>query len=258
MKYSRIILASMLITLIFTNFTLAIPPGENSSNGSISKDPDAITGLSVSYTPTMEDILAGNAPNYTSSFDIGNVLGDRDNDYTEIYEPWASKGAIHAIAYDESTGLLAFAGGYLYDNEIHIYRLNSETGEFDKVWDSGSGIIQSDIMALAFGDTDLNEFIEIVAGSSDGRVYVFEQRHIYDPYTNTENMFDLVWTSPSMFRVFDLTIEDVDDDFRPDIIAGTWNGIFFLSTILTPGILTRPTTGSAIIRSGLRAIYPAN
>ena len=164
-------------------------------------------------------------PRYPSDFDLGNVLGDRDNQYREVYEPWKSKAALHSIAYHEETGFLAVGGGYLYDNEVHIFRLNPHTGKFVKVWDSGDSIIQSDVMSLAFGDTDVNNFLEIAAGSSDGHVYVFEQRHIYDPETNTENMFDHVWTSPSMFRVFDLKIEDVDRDYRPDIVAGTWEGI---------------------------------
>ena len=109
------------------------------------------------------------------------------NDYKINYEPWRSKAAIHAIAYHEPTGFLALGGGYLYDNEVHIFRLNVETGDFDKVWDTGDQIIRGDVMSLDFGDTDLNDFIEIVAGSSDGHVYVFEQLHIYDPNANASN-----------------------------------------------------------------------
>ena len=165
-------------------------------------------------------------PIYPSNIDIGKILADNEHEFNEIYEPWKSKAAIHAIAYDEATGFLALGGGYLYDNEVHLYRLNTETGEFDKVWDMGGDIIQSDVLSLDIGDTDLNDFIEIVAGSADGHVYVFEQRHIFDPVTNTENMFDLVWTSPSMFRVFDVKIEDVDLDYRPDIVVGSWDGLF--------------------------------
>jgi hypothetical protein len=167
-----------------------------------------------------------NSTYYPSDYDIGKVLSDRENEYTEIYEPWKTKGSIHAIDYDEETGFLAVGGGYLYDNEVHIYRLNTETGDFDKVWDSGDGIIQSDVLCLDIADTDSNQFLEIIAGSADGHVYVFEQRHIYDPITNTENMFDHVWTSPSHFRVFDLKVDDIDRDNRPDIVVGSWDGIF--------------------------------
>lgn len=175
--------------------------------------------------PAVDDLLNNINPTYPSDIDIGKVLQDRDNKYNEIFEPWKSQAAIHALAFHEETGFLALAGGYLYDNEIHLFRLNVLTGKFDKVWDSGDGIIESDVMSIDFGDTDINDFLEIVAGSSDGHIYVFEQRHLYDPFTNTENMFDHVWTSPNLFRVFDVKVSDVDRDYRPDIVAGTWNGL---------------------------------
>ncbi|MFW9882897.1 MAG: FG-GAP repeat domain-containing protein [Candidatus Thorarchaeota archaeon] len=178
--------------------------------------PDIQAKVSEMFAPTVQTM--------PSDQDIGQVLGDRVNDYKLNYEPWRSKAAIHAIAYDEGTGFLAMGGGYLYDNQIHIFRLNTETQLWDKVWDTGDSVFQSDVMALDFADTDLNNFIEIIAGCSDGFVYVFEQRHLYDPYANTENQFDHVWTSPDMFRVFALKVDDVDRDYRPDIIAGGWDG----------------------------------
>ncbi len=168
--------------------------------------------------------LADIEPGMPSEYDIGLVLQDRTNEYMTIFEPWKTKAAIHAIAYHEASGFLALGGGYLYDNEIHIWRLNTETHMFDKVWDSGDNIIHSDVLSLAWGDTDLNDFLEIIAASSDGFVYVFEQRHIYDPQANTENMFDHVWTSPYTFRAFDVKVYDADRDYREDIIVGSWDG----------------------------------
>ncbi|TFG07657.1 hypothetical protein EU522_00515, partial [Candidatus Thorarchaeota archaeon] len=171
----------------------------------------------------LNKLLAEENP-YPADLDLNEILGDRKNEYQMVYEPWKSKAAIHAIAYDEETGFLALGGGYLYDNEVHMFRLNIETGEFDKVWELGDGIIQSDVLSVDFGDTDLNEFLEVVVGSSDGHVYVFEQLHIFDPYANTENMFELVWTSPGLFKVFAVKVDDVDRDYRPDIIAASWDG----------------------------------
>ncbi len=172
----------------------------------------------------LNTLLAEEGDPYPESLDLDEILGDRNNEYQMVYEPWKSKAAIHAIAYDEDTGFLALGGGYLYDNEVHMFRLNIETGEFDKVWELGDGIIQSDVLSIDFGDTDLNEFLEVVVGSSDGHVYVFEQLHIFDPNTNTENMFELVWTSPGLFKVFAVKVDDIDRDYRPDIIAGSWDG----------------------------------
>ncbi|MGY5876102.1 MAG: hypothetical protein RTU30_10175, partial [Candidatus Thorarchaeota archaeon] len=178
--------------------------------------PDVQAQLADMFEPTVQTM--------PDDKDIGAILGDRVNAYQLTNEPWRSKAAIHAIAYDEDTGFLALGGGYLYDNQIHIFRLNTETNLWDKVWDTGDSVFQSDVMTLAIADTDINGFVEIIAGSSDGFVYVFEQRHLYDPYANTENQFDHVWTSPDMFRVFSLKVDDVDRDYRPDIIAGGWDG----------------------------------
>ncbi len=163
-------------------------------------------------------------PGIDQSVDIGLVLQDMENTYTEVFEPWKSKAAIHALSYHDESGFLALAGGYLYDNSIHIYRLNQVTKTFDKVWTIGSEVIQMDIVGLSWGDTDLNDFLEIAAASTDGHVYLFEQRHIYDPYTSTENMFDLVWTSPSSLRAYDVEIADTDHDYRDDIIIAGWDG----------------------------------
>lgn len=168
--------------------------------------------------------LPDTEPGISSDIDIGLILQDKANHYKTIFEPWKTKAAIHAIAYHGPTGFLALGGGYLYDNEVHIWRFNSESGKFDKVWDSGDSVLRADVLSLAWGDTDLNDFLEVAAASADGFVYLFEQRHIYDPETNTENMFDHVWTSPYSFRAFDVKIYDADKDYRPDIIVGGWDG----------------------------------
>ncbi|MBD3159336.1 MAG: PQQ-binding-like beta-propeller repeat protein [Candidatus Lokiarchaeota archaeon] len=202
-------------------------PATNTDGDVVSTPSTPLNDVPEDIEPKVKDLLADEQQTkYPADTDIGKALGNRENLYSKVFEPWKSKAAIHSVAYHEETGFLALGGGYLYDNEIHIYRLNTETGYFDKVWDSGDGIIQSDVLSLDFADTDLNDFLEIVAGSSDGHFYVFEQRHIYDPETNTENMFDHVYTSPWMFRVFDVEVEDVDKDYRPDIIAGTWEGVY--------------------------------
>lgn len=201
--------------------SLPLMAGQMSPEVNSNEVPNNIMDMSI---PEVNADLAEIDPNYPEDVDLGTLLGDNDNQYTPIFEPWKSKAAIHAIAYDEDTGFLALGGGYLYDNEVHIFRLNIETNEFDKVWDTGDSLLTSDVMSLAFGDTDLNDFMEIVAGCSDGHVYVFEQRHLYDPYANTENQFDLVWKSESFDRVWAVTVADVDRDYRPDIIAGGWDG----------------------------------
>ena len=201
----------------------SLPLGQTETQAK-TEDSPTIQSIPEDLLPLIQKAVAEDNPNLPANYDLGNILGDRDNDYQLIYEPWRSRAAIHAVSYDQGTGFLALAGGYLYDNEIHVFRLNVETNQFDKVWDTGDRVFKSDVMSIDFGDTDLNDFIEIVAGCADGHVYVFEQRHLYDPFANTENQFDLVWTSPMMFRAFAVKVDDIDRDYRPDIIAGGWDG----------------------------------
>lgn len=157
------------------------------------------------------------------TYDISKFLMNNEMEYQNVWEPWLTKAAVRCLAIDPTKEFLAVGGGYLYDNEIHLYRWNEKEREFDKVWDTGDQIIQGDVLSIAFGDTDHNDFIEIVAGSADGHVYVFEQEHIYDPFDNMENQFVHVWTSPTLQQVWGVAIADVDKDYLPDIIAGSWD-----------------------------------
>ncbi|MHA1911967.1 MAG: FG-GAP-like repeat-containing protein, partial [Candidatus Kariarchaeaceae archaeon] len=177
--------------------------------------------------PSMNPTIPSNLPvdyGLPEASDYLDYISDTPNDYHKIWEPWLTKAGVHAVAVSDDNEFLAVVGGYLADDEIHIYRWNAEEKTYDKVWDAGDGIIQGDIRAAAFGDTDYNDFLEIIIASSDGHIYVFEQRHIFDPITNTENQFELVWKSPAMAPVWGLTIKDLDKDYRPDIIAGSWDG----------------------------------
>ncbi|NHJ14266.1 MAG: hypothetical protein EAX95_11355 [Candidatus Thorarchaeota archaeon] len=218
MKFKTLTILFMVVLMMSYFATVPGVPQAQAPLG----DMTTMTGIPEDILPEVMQALAED-PRIPEDFDLNEILPDRVNQYKTNYEPWKSKAAIHAVAYDEAFGFLALGGGWLYDNEIHLWRLNTETGMFDKVWDIGDSQLPSDVMSLAFGDTDLNDFIEIAAGCADGRVYVFEQRHLYDPYANTENQFDLVWKSPYMFKVFDLKIDDIDKDYRPDIIAGGWD-----------------------------------
>ncbi|MFX1516184.1 MAG: FG-GAP repeat domain-containing protein [Promethearchaeota archaeon] len=162
-------------------------------------------------------------PFLPDDYDITKFLMNNELEYQKVWEPWLTKAAVRCIAVDPTKEFLAVGGGYLYDNEIHLYRWNGYTREYDEVWDSGDQIIQGDVLSIDFGDTDHNDFIEIVCGSADGHVYVFEQEHIYDPFDNMENQFVHVWTSPKLQQVWGVKIADVDKDYRPDIIAGSWD-----------------------------------
>lgn len=166
-----------------------------------------------------------NDPYIPEDYDITKFLMNNEMaTYQKVWEPWLTKAAVRCIATDPKNEWIAVGGGYLYDNEIHLYRWNDYTREYDKVWDTGDQIIQGDVLSIDFGDTDHNGFLELVCGSADGHVYVFEQEHIYDPFDNMENQFVHVWTSPKLQQVWGVKIADVDKDYLPDIIAGSWDG----------------------------------
>ncbi|MHA1166342.1 MAG: hypothetical protein ACTSRU_00860, partial [Candidatus Hodarchaeales archaeon] len=177
--------------------------------------------------PEADPSLLHENATYPEDFDVNSFLSNNENEYDDVWDPWLTKAAIHDIVSKDDGDMIALAGGYLYDNEIHVYRWNYIEDKYDKVWDVGDGVFKSDVTSLAFSDVDYNNLTEIVAGCADGRFYVFEQRHIYDPITNMENQFDLVWTSPRLGRVWDVLVYDADKDYKPDIIVGTGNTLRF-------------------------------
>ncbi len=180
---------------------------------------------SLSSQATDANELSNNKGNtIDSALDIGKIFKNREGDYQKVWEPWLSKAAIRSMVASPDGNWIAVGGGYLFDNEVHIYRWNIDNKTYDHVWDSGDQIITSDVVALAIGDTDNNKLVEIAAASQDGHVYVFEQRHLYDPITNTESMFDLVWKSPAFGPIWGVSIDDVDKDFLPDLIFGSRDG----------------------------------
>ena len=189
------------------------------------------TELSNEYpNPLTEKVISFNTNGtyYPENWSFIKYLKDNPNEYRKIWEPWITKAAIHAVVSNDNGTMIALGGGYLYDNEIHIYRWNYVTQNYEKIWDSGDGIIQGDVVSLDFADTDNNKLMELVAGSADGHVYVFEQRHIFDPITNTEHMFDLVWKSEFLGPVWRVKVFDMDLDFDPDIVVGTWDNKIYM------------------------------
>ncbi|NPD88141.1 MAG: PQQ-like beta-propeller repeat protein [Asgard group archaeon] len=160
---------------------------------------------------------------YPDDIDLASYLRDYSNDYSQIYQPWKTKAAVRCIEISDDYQYMIVGGGYLYDNEIHIYRWNDLTNQYAKVWNSGDDIIKEDVIDVDIADTDHNQFLEIVAASADGSFHVFEQMHIYDPTANTENMFEHVYSSPYIGQVWGVEINDTDWDYDPDIIVVSWD-----------------------------------
>ncbi len=158
------------------------------------------------------------------TYDILGKIRDNENNYIQTWTPWLSRGALHVAKASDDGDFLVVGGGYLLDNELHIYRWNPLERSYIKVWEAGSGIFTRDILDVAFGDSDNNLLIEIAAASADGRVYLFEQAHISDPIANLENRFDFVWKSPERyFQVPAVEFHDADLDGDQDLIIGGWD-----------------------------------
>jgi len=164
---------------------------------------------------------------YSQNSDIGKVLQDNPNIYEKVWDPWLTKAAIHAIASTDDGNILGIGGGYLYGEEIRIYRWNTQQQKYDFVDKIGGDVITSDVLELQFADTDHNNLTELIVGTDQGRLLVFEQTAIYDPYTNLESNFVLVYESPYIGRIFDLDIYDTDKDFKKDIIVGAGQDVIW-------------------------------
>ncbi|MFW9915814.1 MAG: lectin-like protein, partial [Candidatus Thorarchaeota archaeon] len=190
-----------------------------------------IDGLPMMNTESLQEASSsaspwdsvGGDPRLPDTLDVGKFLSDNTGDYQKIWEPWLTKAGIHDIAVSPNGEFLAVGGGYLYDNELHVYRWNDILGKYVRAWESGDGIFQGDIRAVTLGDTDQNLFLEMAGACSDGYVYVFEQTHIFDPNTRTETRFDLVWTSPYVGSAWGVEIADTDLDKIADIVVGAWD-----------------------------------
>ncbi|MHA1907468.1 MAG: FG-GAP-like repeat-containing protein [Candidatus Thorarchaeota archaeon] len=151
------------------------------------------------------------------------------NEYQKIWEPNNIRGSTHAIAVSDDNEYMATAGGYLNDREVHIYRWFDTVYQYYPIWDAGDGIIQGDVMDVAFMDCDNNNRLEVVAACADGHIYVFEQigdrDEPFHPFAEA-HIFELVWDSGLHIdrQVWSVEAYDIDHDSHEEIIAGAWDG----------------------------------
>ncbi len=150
------------------------------------------------------------------------------NDYQLIWEPNNIQGSSHAVATSPNKNLIAVAGGYLSDSEVHVYRWDNASKDYIHVWDAGNDLIRSDVQDVAIADADNNGLLEVYAASADGRIYVFEARGFEEGFVyldNANNVFELVWDSQLAIRrqVWSVKVEDVDHDNQGEIVAGCWD-----------------------------------
>jgi len=152
------------------------------------------------------------------------------NDYELIWEPNNIQGSIHSVAVSDDKSLIAVGGGYLCDNEVHVYILEPLSRDYIHVWDSGDEIIGSDVLSVEIDDTDNDQHTEIVCGSADGKVYVFEKRYGRYGFGDFSCSFHLVWSSGDEIghQVWSVKVDDLDSDGMKEVIAGSWDGRVYI------------------------------
>ena len=160
--------------------------------------------------------------------------------YQLIWEPNKVQGSVHTVAVRGS--IVAIGAGFLYDNEIHIYRWNVSIpgpAGLTHAFDIGDGLLHGDVLSITFGDTDRDGFLEIIAGTADGGIYVFEQEN--RTFTSPSYyQFQLVWSTNVGKRVTSVAVDDLDSDGLSDIVVGSWTGKVYVyeyrARLGTPGI----------------------
>ncbi|MFW9798454.1 MAG: 6-bladed beta-propeller, partial [Candidatus Thorarchaeota archaeon] len=178
--------------------------------------------------PTSTDVDGIDTEEILNNMLLNGTDFNLTNDYRKIWEPNNIRGSTHAVATTEDGEYMATAGGYLNDREVHIYRWWEDLKQYWPIWDAGDTEIMSDVMDVDFMDADNDNRLEVVAGSQDGRIYVFEQVGEQDePFgvLSSAHIWELVWDSGRVLdrQVWSVMAYDIDHDSHDEIIAGVWD-----------------------------------
>ncbi|MFW9848900.1 MAG: FG-GAP-like repeat-containing protein, partial [Candidatus Thorarchaeota archaeon] len=109
------------------------------------------------------------------------------------------------------------------DHSAYPYCLNEHWIEFQPVWDSGD-IIKDRVNSVCVIDSDNDTAIEIVAGSQDNHVYLFEERPcLKHTYVLRWTSGDAIWAPVNSVTAS----QDLDDDHFGEIVASAYGqGVF--------------------------------
>ncbi|MFW9920195.1 MAG: FG-GAP-like repeat-containing protein [Candidatus Thorarchaeota archaeon] len=109
------------------------------------------------------------------------------------------------------------------DHSAYPYCLNAHWIEFQPVWDSGD-TIKGRVNSVCVIDSDNDTRMEIVAGSQDNHVYLFEEIPCFKhTYTLRWTSGDAIWAPVTSVTAH----QDLDDDHFGEIVASAYGqGVF--------------------------------
>ena len=125
------------------------------------------------------------------------------------------------------------------DRSAYPYCSQEHWIEFRPVWDSGD-IITDRVNSVCVIDSDNDTLLEIVAGSQDCKVYLFEERPcMRDPWNQ---YYELVWDSGETMwsPVTSVTAhQDLDDDKFGEIAVSAYGQGVFVFDYHTANLLSQ-------------------
>ncbi|MGY5853187.1 MAG: 6-bladed beta-propeller, partial [Candidatus Thorarchaeota archaeon] len=195
--------------------------------------------LSVEFADTdnngLLEVIAGCADGRVYMFEQQGYEGSATADYFD--HVWDSGSTltkqVWAIATDDldSDGLKEVIAG-CWDNKVHVFEYEWHSGwphceehliDMTKVWDTGDDI-DTRVLSVATGDTDNDGLKELIVGSYDGKLHIFE----FLPCG--VHRYEKVWDSGDlMFNpIVSITLSnDLDEDPYGEIAVSSYGqGVF--------------------------------
>ncbi|MHA2009998.1 MAG: FG-GAP repeat domain-containing protein [Promethearchaeota archaeon] len=161
----------------------------------------------------------GNKEIITASGKVRVFENSANNTYNEVWSSTLSDLTVVSVADDlDNDGKTEIiTGGYVNDI-VSIFEFNGSDNCYDNVWNSSN--LGGDISAISVGnDLDMDGKLEIIVGSTNGTLTVFE-------YNGIDNGYNKVWDSGTLIgdAITSVSIgNDLDKNGKKEIMAGTVN-----------------------------------
>ena len=170
-----------------------------------------------------KEIIAGSEDGKLYIFEFNGT----DNGYNKTWDSGTNiGGSIRSVCIGDDLdgdGKKEIIAGS-EDGKLYIFEFNGTDNGFNKVWDSDTNIGDIVTSVCIGDDADSNGKKEIIAGSEDDKVYVFE-------FNGIDNGFDKVWDSNTIIGGNVRSVcfgDDLDGNGKKEIIAGSEDGKVYI------------------------------